>query len=332
MTRRWVEKRLADLFDLRSGDFHATAELDPGNIPLISCGNRNNGLVDFFDIPPENTYRNAITVAYNGQPLTAKFHPYRFGAKDDVAVLIPRSPMRNSTLLYTAAFLDNMKWRYSYGRKCFRKKLENVRVSMPVLRANGVETIDEDAIDDIFSKDYREFIPERTASGPITIPRIQWRRFDLVELFDPARGDFHSIAALDPGPYMTVSRVSEDNGVVGYFLPPETARIYPRGVITISTVGGDAFVQLDDFIATDNVIVCVPKKPLRLPTLFFIAFALNWQKWRYSYGRQCYIKKVKQVNFHLPVTQEGELDEDSIEYIVKQTSYWPHVARRFTQQ
>ena len=34
----------------------------------------------------------------------------------------------------------------------------------------------------------------------------------------------------------------------------------------------------------------------------------------------------------MPVTQDGELDEDSIEYIVKQTSYWPLVARRFAEQ
>ena len=128
---------------------------------------------------------------------------------------------------------------------------------------------------------------------------------------------------------MTVSRATEDNGVVGYFDLPSDAEIYKRGLITVNTVGGDAFVQLDDFIATDNVIICTPLAPLRLTTLIFISFAVNYQKWRYSYGRQCYREKLAKVNIYLPVMGSNKIDETLMENVVKQSSYWRQIEKRF---
>ena len=121
MSLRLRQRRLEDLFEVKSGDYHSMNELDAGNTPLISCGDTSNGLIGYFEIPDEFIYERALTVAYNGSwPLMTKFHPYRFAAKDDVAVLLPLQPMNDATLLYVAAMLNRMIWRYSYGRKCFR--------------------------------------------------------------------------------------------------------------------------------------------------------------------------------------------------------------------
>lgn len=319
--------KLNDLFKVKSGDFHATKELDPGNVPLISCGDSNNGFVGNFDVPEENIYRNCITVAYNGLPLTAKFHPYRFGAKDDIAVLIPRFQMKETTLLFIATILNMSTWRYSYGRKCFRQKLQNFSLNVPIInKQNKSKMIDEEAISNLFSKKYKDFLPKKSNEGIKSVPSLKWKPFNVKNIFKLNRGDFHSIASLSIGDIMTVSRVSEENGVVGYYELPEGASIYDAGFITVSTVSGDAFVQLDKFIATDNVIICIPKQKLRNATLFFISFMLNYQKWRYSYGRQCYLKKFEKAIIYLPITSnKQEIDEDVIERIVYQTSYWDYI-------
>jgi hypothetical protein len=102
--------------------------------------------------------------------------------------------------------------------------------------------------------------------------------------------------------------------------------------LTVSTVAGDTFVQLGEFIATDNVLVCKPKRSFRITTLFFLALMLNYQKWRYFYGRQCYINKFLRVNLQLPISEPTVIDEDVIETIVKQTTYWNEVERYFTKQ
>jgi hypothetical protein len=324
MPKKLRSKPLSSLFKVKSGDFHATKELDVGTTPLISCGESDNGFVGYYDIPRNKIYKRAITVAYNGQPLTTKFHPYKFGAKDDVAILIPSVPLKDTTLLYIAALIDRNKWRYSYGRKCFREKLSNLSLLLPMLSG---EKIDEKYIERIFSKQYQDFIPRTLRSGIEHVPKLKWRNFNLTEIFIPQRGDFHSITDLDIGDDMTVSRVSSNNGVVGYFDRPQDARKYQKGCLTISTVGGDAFVQLDDFIATDNVIVCVPKKKLRASTLFFISFMLDRQKWRYSYGRQCYMNKIPKISFYLPVVK-NDLDEDGMEKVIEQSPYWNVIKSR----
>jgi len=154
---------------------------------------------------------------------------------------------------------------------------------------------------------------------------LTWTAKPVTSVFRIARGDFHSLGDLASGEVATVSRVAGDNGVVGYYTPPEEATIYPPGLITISTVGGDAFVQLQEFAATDNVLVCSPLKPLRISTLFFLAFALNEQKWRYSYGRQCYLEKFRQVSLYVPVSPGGAIDEDAVQSIVETAPYWNHV-------
>jgi len=151
MAAEFAEKRLDELFVVKSGDYHAANALDPGHVPLVSCGDANNGVIGYYDIPDTMTYQRAITSAYNGQPLTTKFHPYEFAAKDDVAVLIPRRAMKETTLVFIAALLNMQRWRYSYGRKCYREKMYGITLSIPVAEDDEDQWVDEDAIAKRFS-------------------------------------------------------------------------------------------------------------------------------------------------------------------------------------
>ncbi len=123
---------IESIFTVKSGDYHNAADLPIGNIPLISCGKTDNGLVGYFDIPSKNVYCNTLTVAYNGQPLTTRYHPYSFAAKDDVAVLLPKRPLKATSLLFIQLMLNSETWRYSFGRKCFREKLSNISINLPI--------------------------------------------------------------------------------------------------------------------------------------------------------------------------------------------------------
>jgi hypothetical protein len=64
------------------------------------------------------------------------------GAKDDAALPIPLRPLSDSVLIYVAALLNDMTWRYSYGRKCFQEKLQHVTLLLPVTKEDGKEIID----------------------------------------------------------------------------------------------------------------------------------------------------------------------------------------------
>ena len=60
------EYSVADLFHVRAGEYHATKDLDPGPVPLISCGDTSNGIVGYYDVPARKTHTHCITVAFNG--------------------------------------------------------------------------------------------------------------------------------------------------------------------------------------------------------------------------------------------------------------------------
>lgn len=131
---------LTKLFNITSGDFHSTEELKAGNVPLVSCGDQDNGIIGFYAAPPDKIYRDTLTVAYNGDwPLMAKFHPYDFAAKDDVAVLHPRAPMSLATLLFVQLLLNRETWRHSYGRKLYKARLEKFEIGVPVDAAGNVD-------------------------------------------------------------------------------------------------------------------------------------------------------------------------------------------------
>jgi len=129
---------LLTLFTIKSGDFHKGEDLPEGSIPLVSCGGEANGIMRFVDVAAKYTYKNALTVAYNGQPLLTKYHPYEFAAKDDVAVLTPKVKITIPALLFIQMMLNQEVWRYSYGRKCFREKLSKMSILLP-LRENKID-------------------------------------------------------------------------------------------------------------------------------------------------------------------------------------------------
>lgn len=168
---------------------------------------------------------------------------------------------------------------------------------------------------------------ERSSFG-----RTKWKSFSITDLFELGRGHFHSIAALDTGKYPTISRVSTDNGCVGFYDIPSGASVWPARAITVSSVTGDAFVQPVPFIATDNVVLCIPRpeyKSLKLSSLVFIQAMMNHMKWRYSYGRQCYKTKYEKTEIWLPVTNGSKLNQKYMANMVKQADHWSIVKASF---
>jgi hypothetical protein len=283
----------------------------------VSCGDVNHGLVGYFQIPDEHLHEDALTVAYNGSiPLTVKYRPYRFGAKDDIGVLKPKEPMSPRILLFVAMLLNARRWRYSYGRKCFKRKLEAIEIVMPEDHSHAERLLEHVPLDK------RPSIATFTPSDHVRTSEWVERRLD--ELFDLTHGDFHSLKNLAPGPFATVSRTEADNGVVGYFEQPDGSSLHPPGLITVSTVSADAFVQMERFQATDNVVVLLPRQPMQRTSAYFIAAMINDQKWRYGYGRQPYIGKLSALTIRLPLHGDV-LDETTIERMVKSQPYWQFV-------
>ena len=126
------EFEIGQFFKIKKGKYHSVNELEEGEVPLISCSEFDEGIAGFYDIPDDHTEMGKITVAYDGRPLTANFHPYKFAAYDNVGILEPKVSMKTTTLLFTILLLNNERWRYNYGRKCYKQKLEKLKIDFPI--------------------------------------------------------------------------------------------------------------------------------------------------------------------------------------------------------
>lgn len=137
---------ITDLFQtpIQTGEFHVSGEMDDGKVPLISTSAVNNGVEKYVDVENEKTVVNAITIASDGTPLTSYYHYYKFVAKDNVMICLPRRQYRFTTLLYITTQLNRLRWRFSYGRKCYLNKVDKIRIYLPV---NASGDIDEDYIE-----------------------------------------------------------------------------------------------------------------------------------------------------------------------------------------
>jgi hypothetical protein len=162
---------LESLFDLHGGDYHALNALEPGDVPVVSCGDQDNGIAGYFRVE-EHLYEGKLTIALNGATLSAKYHPYVFAAKDDVAVCFPRQPLRLTTLLFVQVMLNRERWRYSYYRKCYLDKLRRFQVALPRVG----HSIDENTIEDLVTTTpYWSYLERqlRTATREREDPRIR---------------------------------------------------------------------------------------------------------------------------------------------------------------
>ena len=136
---------LGSIYDLVPGHYHSLGDLPPGDIPIVSCGDQNNGISGYHDVQ-QHLNRYKLMIAFNGMnTLTVKYHPYTFAAKDDVVICSPNHPLRLTTELFIQTMLNRERWRFSYYRKCFIGKLRRYQVFLP--ERDG--QVDEDEIESL---------------------------------------------------------------------------------------------------------------------------------------------------------------------------------------
>ena len=251
-----------------------------------------------------------ITVPSTGSIGIACVQLTEAAVADDALVLIPLSKYSNEYLFYIAVFIRSARWRFNYGRKITPTRLGILNVISP----------NEFVTSTNYNLLNQSLFPQIDNVRKIRKVSASFKEVPLTDIFNLERGQFHAIDRLVEGDCPTISRVSTDNGLVGFYKKPLKATLYVDPFMTISTVTGDAFIQFTPFIATDNVLICKPKTPLKITTLVYIQALVNKVKWRYSYGRQCYKRVFQKTLIYLPITDKGNPDENYMEYVVTSLS------------
>lgn len=309
-------KELIEYFFIEYGDHTLNSKwnLDKGKTLVISSQGLDNGCYGFYDVPV-NHDEYVISVPRTGSIGYAFVQNNQCSIDDNCLVLTPKNKYPIEYLFYITNLIRLDKWRYRYGRQITPHRLGKMKVKSP----QEFKTIIS------YGKLLKELYPKKNQKEKKLLKPNSFKSINIATIFNIERGDFHAIDRLKQGKIPTISRISTDNGLVGFYKKPSNAELYKKGIITISTVTGDAFLQLNPFIATDNVLILNPKKDYLLTTLFYIVTVLNSYKWKYSYGRQPYKRIFEKTDIILPIDKNNNLNENYMKSIIENNEYWEYL-------
>lgn len=136
----WKEFVISDLFDvyLSAGDLKID-DCDPGNIPLVSSGSTNNGIVGYINKYGDGTAQifksNSITVDMfcNAFYQNTDFYAVSHGR---VNVLYPKFKLNLQIGLFICNIIRQEQFKYSYGRAVYSSEIARMVIKLPASTDN----------------------------------------------------------------------------------------------------------------------------------------------------------------------------------------------------
>lgn len=300
------------------GEYHVSGELDNGTVPLISCKTLDYGVEGYFSIPSDRTYKNCVTIACDGmRPLTSFYHNYQFAAKDNVLICIPYENMKIQTIYYIIAYLNKMRWRFSYGRKFYANKISKISLLLPI---NDDGSIDEERIKEEISIRYVGSTLGKKQN--LDFQKIKFSKFKLADLgvkFERKYAPY--LNELEPGKIPYVTTTESDNGI-SFFVNEQPN--FTKGTLTVSLDGscGTTFYQFDDFISGEKTAVVTTLTKNEAYLLFYIGALIRIMSWRYHYGRKLSITRLNGLQLPFPIDEKGKIHAKFIKELIENTTGW----------
>ncbi len=132
----WGEFKIKDLFkvELAKGDIKFE-EVDKGDIPLVSSGESNNGVVGYInkngDGKSEIFPANRITIDMFGNAFYQN-EPFYAVSHGRVNILNPKFDLTRNIGLFISAIIKQEQYKFSYGRAVYSGVAENMDIVLPV--------------------------------------------------------------------------------------------------------------------------------------------------------------------------------------------------------
>ena len=128
--------------------------------------------------------------------------------------------------------------------------------------------------------------------------------FRVADYFSIDLGGKDEIEDLEDGPIPFVTTSKTDNGVSAW----RSANIvYPPKAITVATDGStcSSFVQEFPFYAFYKVAILRPLKRLPIDALYFVAYLVTRERWRYVYARKLGKARISETILQCPIGHDG---------------------------
>lgn len=305
-TLLWKEFTIGDYFDvyLSSGDLKID-DCEPGNIPLISSGSTNNGIVGYIDEKGDGKAQifkaNCITVDMfcNAFYQNEDFYAVSHGR---VNILCPKFKCNLQIGLFICSIIKKEQFKYSYGRAVYSSEIARMIIKLPSTPDNEPDwNYMERYIKSLNHK------PVATANrggyGSHTLGVETWKDFCLGDYFEIKKGKRLTSDEQTEGSTPYIGAIDSNNGIANYI---GQDAIHAGNTISLSYNGsvGEAFYQPKPFWATDDVNVLYFREENGVAfnkyIALFVCAVLRQEKYRYSYGRKWVLESMKSTVIKLP--------------------------------
>lgn len=325
-THLWKEFTIGDYFDvyLSSGDLKID-DCEPGNIPLISSGSTNNGIVGYIDEKGDGKAQifkaNCITVDMfcNAFYQNGDFYAVSHGR---VNILCPKFKCNLQIGLFICSIIKKEQFKYSYGRAVYSSEIARMIIKLPSTPDNEPDwNYMEQYIKSIKHKPLSTANQGRYSS--LTLGVENWVEFCVGDLFEVKKGKRLTSDDQTDGDTPYIGAIDSNNGVANYI---GQGAIHDGNTISLSYNGsvGEAFYQPKPFWATDDVNVLYFRKENGVAfnkyIALFICAVLRQEKYRYSYGRKWVLESMKSTIIKLP-EKSGKPDWCYMENYMKSLPY-----------
>lgn len=321
----WKEFVIGDYFDvlLSAGDLKID-DCEVGDIPLVSSGSTQNGIVGYIDEKGDGKAQifkgNCITVDmfcnafYQNQDFYAVSH-------GRVNILYPKFKCNLQIGLFICSIIKKEQFKYSYGRAVYSSEISNMIIKLPST-TDGLPDWE-------FMEDYIKSLnckpPTTKVDGKsiLDLNIEKWEEFCLGDIFDIKKGKRLTSEDQTDGETPYIGAIDSNNGVANYI---GQKAIHDGNTISLSYNGsvGEAFYQPKPFWATDdvNVLYFRPQNNIifnKYIALFFCA-VLRQEKYRYSYGRKWVLESMRTTTIKLPAN-DGKPDYAFMERYMRALPY-----------
>ncbi len=322
-TSSWKEFRIGDLFDLSlSNDDIQPKNIVDGDVPLISSGKTNNGVVAYI-IDDDATLQNAntITVDMFGKAFYQKDSYYAV-SHGRVNILTPKFAITENIGLFMASVIETVSGdKYEFNEMCTGTKLAKDVISLPAT-SDGQPDWE-------YMETYMKTVMEESEKSLENLKKADdtkhlidvsgWKKCRLGDYFDFETGKDMLPTKERDGTFPVVCLGSNNNGIGLYIAENSKHKLYDAGCITIAGWAGGlfAFYQEQKFYVKGRVKIAIPKQPLSKFAGLFMCTMIDSESWKYTYAEKVSGDKLPNTELYLPITSTGEPDWQYMEDYMK---------------
>ena len=313
----WKEFKIGEIFSLENCKCGNAGELISGNDLLYIGAKKNENGVMKKVAYDSNLISNGNCIVFicdgQGSVGYCNYMDREFIGSTTLTAGYNKNLNRYNAM-FIVTVLDKERFKYSYGRK-YRPHLQNTKVKLPEKEGAPDWIFMENFIKQLKSEN---ILTENSQSKNI-LETHKWQDFRLESYFKIVPGKYHSSDNYDIGtiPYVSASNIN--NGISQYInLEPD----FKGNCIITGKVGCTAFYQPNDFCATSDVNVFIPKNFVlnKYIGLFLVSVINKSENYKWNYGRQCRVGDSKEIIVKLP-TKNNQPDWQYMEEYIKSLPY-----------